>query len=135
MRTLIAAAIVPISLIASDDVFVREVQPILAQRCYGCHAGTRSMGGVRFDQRPSAFSEAESGSIPILPGKPESSEILLRVRTADPRKRMPLGQPALSNAEIATLEKWIRAGASWPEDASAAAKPPHWAFQPLQKPA
>src|SRR5689334_21159504 len=135
MRILIAAAIVPFSLIAADDVFVREVQPILAQRCYGCHAGTRSMGGVRFDQKPSAFSKAASGFTPILPCKPAASEILLRVRAADPRRRMPLGQPALSDTEIATLERWIREGASWPDGASAAAKPPHWAFQPLSRPA
>src|SRR5690242_9535826 len=134
MRALIAAAIVPFTLIAADDVFVREVQPILVQRCYGCHAGTRSMGGVRFDQKSSAFAKAASGSIPILPGNPEASEILQRVRAADPRKRMPLGQPALSDTEIATLERWIRGGASWPETASTAAKPAHWAFQPLQKP-
>jgi hypothetical protein len=134
MRTLIAAAIIPFSLIAADDVFVREVQPILAQRCYGCHAGTRSMGGVRFDQKSNAFSKAASGSTPILPGKPEASEVVQRVRAADPRKRMPLGQAALSDAEIATLEKWIRAGAAWPEGASAAAKPPHWAFQALSRP-
>ena len=92
------------------------------------------MGGVRFDQKASAFSKAASGSVTILPGKPETSEILRRVRTPDPRKRMPFGQPALSETEIATLEKWIRAGASWPEEASPGAKPPHWAFQPLQKP-
>src|SRR5262249_876874 len=54
-------------------------------------------------------------------------------KSADPAKRMPLGQKALADSEIAVLEKWIRAGAPWPEDTAALAKPPHWAFQPLQK--
>jgi hypothetical protein len=133
MRILIAAAIVAFSLAAADTVFVRDVQPILVQRCYGCHAEVRSMGGVRFDRKAGALSKADSGSVPVVPGQPESSEVLRRVRAADPRKRMPLGQPALSDSEIATLEKWIREGAAWPDDAIAVAKPPHWAFQPLHK--
>ena len=133
MRTLIAVAIMPFSLAAADTVFVRDVQPILAQRCYGCHAGVRTMGGVRFDLKASALSKAESGSVPVVAGQPEVSEVIRRVRATDPRKRMPFGQPALSASEIATLEKWIRAGASWPDDALAVAKPPHWAFQPLHK--
>src|SRR5262245_13080143 len=112
MRTLIAAIIVPFTLIAADDGFRRDVQPILAQRCYACHAGVRSMGGVRFDRKASAFSKADSGSVPVLPGKPEASELVRRVRATDPRKRMPLGQPMLSDSEIAILERWIRDGAA-----------------------
>src|SRR5262249_33842923 len=134
MRSLLAAALVPCALAAADEVFIRDVQPILVQRCYGCHAGARTMGGVRFDRKAEAFSKADSGSIPILPGDPERSEMLRRIKAADPSKRMPLGQKALADSEAAILEKWIRGGAPWPEETAEVQKP-HWAFQPLQRPA
>ena len=35
--------------------FVRDVQPILRQRCYGCHGSTQQMNGFRLDRRSDAL--------------------------------------------------------------------------------
>jgi hypothetical protein len=42
----------------------------------------------------------------------------------------------LTGAEIAALERWIQAGAPWPQDAAVSAppKPNHWSFHPPQRP-
>ena len=56
-----------------------------------------------------------SGRPGIVPGKPEASELVRRVRLPrDDDEAMPLGDgPALSEPQIAALEKWIADGAVW----------------------
>jgi len=71
--------------------------------------------------------EGDSGNIPVVPGKPEESEIMKRIRSADPDEVMPQPKhgPPLTEKDIATLEKWIYEGAQWEE---------HWAFvEPVEK--
>ena len=67
------------------------------------------------------FAPAKSGAIPIVPGKPENSEVIARIGHADPDERMPPEGDALEPEEIETLKEWIASGAEWQE---------HWAFVP-----
>ncbi len=108
-----------------------EAAAILEQRCVACHAAGRAMGGVRFDDRASALAKGASGLAAIVPGQPDASELLRRVTAAEPRRRMPLGQKALEPAQVAVLEKWVRAGAPWPSAKRTATL--HWAYRPLMK--
>jgi hypothetical protein len=56
-RTLVAAAIVVVASGAAfyaqaEKVdFVRDVQPILRQNCYGCHGPQQHMNNFRLDRR------------------------------------------------------------------------------------
>ena len=47
----------------------------------------------------------------VKPGS--SGESLLIRRVSEQASRMPLGQPPLSNSEIAILRDWVDAGAVW----------------------
>ena len=108
-------------------------QEILRSKCVACHAGDRAMGGVRFDSRESAIAKSASGHIPMVPGDPAASESIARMRSTDPRRRMPLGQKPLTDAEIAVVEQWITEGASWPANRQQASAPTvHWAYKRLQ---
>ncbi|MFP4159669.1 MAG: c-type cytochrome domain-containing protein, partial [Desulfobacterales bacterium] len=49
----------------------------------------------------------------VVPAKPEKSELIRRVN-GESTPQMPLSAPALSDSDISTLEKWIRAGAPGP---------------------
>ena len=60
----------------------------------------------------------ESGLPAVVPGKPEKSELLVRVRSQGVG-RMPKKGKALSPDEISLLEQWIREGASYAK---------HWAY-------
>jgi hypothetical protein len=71
-----------------------------------------------------ATSKLESGNCPIVPGKPDDSELLRRV-TADEAERMPPEEPPLDPKQAETLRRWIVEGATWPD---------HWAYQPLTAP-
>jgi len=89
--------------------------------------------GLRLDNGESALKGGYSGAA-IVPGKSAQSPLLERVKSTEKGKMMPPGGARLTSAEVATISKWIDAGAKWPAGTKAAAAPAkssHWAFQPV----
>lgn len=126
----------------SQVEFNRDVRPIFTKHCTSCHGGVKEAGAVSFVYREKLVVPAESGNTPVVPGDPDASELLRRVRHDDPDEVMPPPDhgPALSQKDVATLEAWIKQGAQWQEHWSfvkpAAAPPPavkndEWAMQAL----
>jgi mono/diheme cytochrome c family protein len=99
--------------------FQRDVQPILARKCYSCHGPGHAESGLRLHNQEGAFAETDSGIKVILPGKANDSELLKRVTSSDADTRMPPSGKPLTEKEITTLRTWIDTGAKWDE---------HWAF-------
>ncbi|MCI0362112.1 MAG: PSD1 and planctomycete cytochrome C domain-containing protein [Planctomycetaceae bacterium] len=110
--------------------FGRQIRPILANNCLKCHGpdAAQRQAGLRLDVRQSALAAAESGEIPITPGKPEQSELVRRISSTDPDVRMPPAEAkkTLTAEEIALLARWIAEGAKYET---------HWAFTAPQRPA
>jgi hypothetical protein len=98
----------------------RQAQAILAESCYGCHGPGQQMAGLRLDTGARAV---------VTAGHSADSLLIKRVTGVDGLARMPMGAPALPADKIATLAKWIDAGAVLP------APPRHWAFVPPVRPA
>ncbi len=112
-----------VSISSADDAqraaltfFENEVRPILVKRCHECHSGTKQKGGLRADHIGYLKTGGDTGPA-LIPGKPEASPLIEAVRHENPDFQMP-PKKKLPDAEIAVLEKWIRIGAPWPEDAS-----------------
>jgi mono/diheme cytochrome c family protein len=105
---------------AQDDALSRQAQAILAESCYGCHGPGQQMAGLRLDTGAQKV---------VTPGHSADSLLIKRVTGANGQSRMPMGAPALSADKIATLAKWIDAGAVLP------APKRHWAFIPPVRPA
>lgn len=104
-------------------VFDREIRPLLAERCLGCHGRDKPEGGLRLADREGALAGGESGTPAIIPGKPDEGELMRRILTTDPTERMPPEEKEpLLPAEIAKLRKWIESGAPWGR---------HWSLQPI----
>lgn len=99
-----------------ETVFSKEIQPILDRSCVECHGPKKSKGRLRLDSRAAALAGGKSGEPAITPGKPETSELLRRVKLPrDDEEAMPSNDsPGLTPEEIAALERWIKAGAEWP---------------------
>ena len=128
--------------------FDKKVRPIFVNRCYNCHSDAfKEAGGLRVDFGASFFAGAKDGPV-VVPGRPEKSLLIEKVREVDPKKRMPQESPALPEDEIATLEAWIKDGAAWPDETEKLPATPahiaanyvklrarHWAWQPLSDPA
>jgi cytochrome c553 len=110
---------------AADIDFSRDIQPLLAKRCFACHGPDTQEAGLRLDVAGAATRELDSGLQAIAPGDPAASEILARIRSTDPDLQMPPEGQRLSAAEVAVIREWIEAGATWEE---------HWAFRPLIRP-
>ena len=99
-----------------------DIRPILADNCYACHGldAKARQANLRLDTKSGAFSEP-SGYPVIVPGKPEESELHLRIVSNDDLYRMPPADfnKTLTPAQIEAITQWIREGATWEE---------HWAF-------
>jgi hypothetical protein len=118
--------------------FSRDVEPVLRSSCFGCHTGSKAGGQWRLDSKELAMKGGISGPV-IVPGNSVQSRLVHRVLGRGGEKRMPLGGPPLSIAQISTLRRWIDSGASWPDGASAskdlAASAKHWAYVKPLRPA
>jgi len=113
---------------ASEPVnFARDVRPLLSKNCFRCHGPDKDtlQAGLQLDLRDGAVRTLESGQAAIVPGKPDESELLRRVASADLDERMPPadGGRALNAGEIDLLGRWIAEGAEYK---------PHWSFVPPQ---
>lgn len=109
--------------------FNREIRPILSENCYFCHG--QDPKERKADLRLDSAEEAQrdlGGYAAIVPGKPDNSELVLRILSHDPDEQMP---PKKSNRhltpeQIETLKQWIAEGAHYER---------HWAFLPPRRPA
>ena len=92
-----------------------RLRAILAHSCYSCHGPAKVKGELRMDSREALFKGGKHGPV-IVPGKPEESELVRRIRLPDGHKEaMPSKGSRLSETEIRFIESWILAGAPWPE--------------------
>src|SRR5271166_4646870 len=71
--------------------FNEEVRPILARHCFKCHGpdDKARKARLRLDRAEEALKPASSGERPIVPGKPDESELVRRIFAEEPDERMP----------------------------------------------
>jgi hypothetical protein len=105
--------------------FSREIQPLLAKRCFACHGPDTQEGGLRLDSAAPSRATLDSGARAIVPDDPAASEILARITSDDPDLRMPPEGTRLTAAQVDTLRRWIAEGGEYRE---------HWAFGPVARP-
>ncbi len=90
-----------------------DIRPIFNNKCIACHGGVKKSSGFSVLFREEAMQPAKSGELAIVPGHPEGSELIRRVKHQDPEERMPAEHDALSEEEIERLELWVEEGAEW----------------------
>ncbi len=119
----VAPAFSSISSAAEPVSFSRQIQPLLARKCFACHGPDEDdrQADLRLDQREAAIE-----SYAFEPGKPDESEMIARIESTDLDERMPPeGHKPLTAAETQLLKQWIKDGARYE---------PHWAFIPPRRP-
>jgi hypothetical protein len=125
------AAIATSILLGADAVaadppvdFNCDIRPLLAKNCVSCHGGVKHAGEVSFIFPAGLLGKGKSGEVVVVPGKPEASELIRRIKSSNPKERMPPPEEhpqPLDPKQIALLERWVREGAVWQD---------HWAYTP-----
>ena len=93
--------------------FVEDVQPLLEAKCVSRHGPEKQEGGLRLDSFATAKAGGDSGPA-IVPGDVAKSLLVKAITFRDPDLQMPPKQK-LTDKEIDTLTRWVKAGAVWPE--------------------
>jgi hypothetical protein len=107
----------------NDKLVYSDVAPIFLQRCIKCHRSDAPNGPPEGLSLKSYDDMIRGGErVVIVPGYPQVSEIVRRIRGIA-RPRMPFdGPPWLSEEEIARITQWIEQGAR--DDEGNVARPP-----------
>jgi len=120
---------------ADDALFEASIRPILVDTCFRCHGGERVSGGLRVDSREALLAGGDSGPA-IVAGDPANSLLVQAIsRHGDVSAMPPEADKALLPEQVAAFDRWIAAGALWPEVTAAFEVEGHWAFKPVADPA
>ncbi|MCA8975239.1 MAG: YHS domain-containing protein [Planctomycetes bacterium] len=115
LAALVAAVVPGFAASAQDKVdFDKQIAPIFVQRCIECHGPDKDKGDLRLDQRAFAFPEGDEDNWTILAGKPDESELIVRVKLplGDEDIMPEKGEP-LTDAQKELLTRWVAEGAEW----------------------
>lgn len=131
--------------LADLEHFEAKVRPLFVEQCQKCHGLDEKKtprGGLDMRSRAALLRGGDSGPA-LAPGEPGKSLLLTAMKYHDENLTMP---PAgkRPDAEIEAVEKWIKAGAPWPDSKDVVDAPKSgplfteeqkkfWAFQKLQE--
>ena len=133
----LAALLVPLIYVQSNKAsqstrqldFNRDIQPILAAKCWICHGPDAADKKIRLrlDSKESAMADLGRGRHAIVPGEPSASELVKRITSDKELVRMPPASSGrtLTQSEIELLTEWIKQGAKWQV---------HWSFVSPERP-
>jgi hypothetical protein len=110
--------------------FARDIRPILSNNCFMCHGpdeaerkgGPDGSGGLRLDTAEGAVMDLGGGKRSVVAGRPDLSDLMARVTTAEADDIMPPPKSGkkLTPAEVELLSKWIAQGGSYTR---------HWSYE------
>ena len=102
---------------ARPEFYSTRVQPIFAANCARCHLNGNHRGGLNMDSRAAMLKGGRDGSV-LVPGDPSKSLLVALIRhqgPADDPMPMPPNKPKISDADIAVVAQWVKAGATMPQ--------------------
>ncbi len=117
----------PCSIESQTVNFHRQIRPLLSKNCFACHGPDEKQraADLRLDLRAGVFGDGGDGKI-VEPGKPQESELYLRITSSDASEKMPPPKAThqLSQDDVALIKSWIEQGAKWES---------HWAYIPIPR--
>jgi mono/diheme cytochrome c family protein len=150
--------LLPLALVwATMSAYAAQVAPggghagdalaLLEAHCVKCHGGEKTKGGLDLTRREALLLGGESGPA-FTAGQPVETGLLYRMVAHLEEPGMPHKEDKLSDAAIARIADWLRAGAPYrralktevatspskSEFTLSAADRAHWSFQPVKRP-
>lgn len=105
----------PIITNAQEALIYKDIiQPILKEKCYGCHSAIKQKGKLRLDEKEWILKGGEDGII-IHAGEAMNSVLYKNIllNPVDEKHMPPKGKPQITDQERMLLEWWINTGASF----------------------
>lgn len=121
---LFAAAALGKPLPTAAPTYEKDVLPLLASRCLGCHGVGQPKAGLDLRTLGNALQGGHSGPA-VVAGLPEKSLLYKLVATG----KMPPGPDKLPPSTATRIAAWIRSGAK-----GTTAESVHWSFMPTVRP-
>jgi WD40 repeat protein len=108
---LLATIVLCISAISAADTvsFDKQIRPILARNCAGCHQPASRQSGLSL----ATFADFQTGGRKgpaFIAGNPEKS-VIISYLTGETKPQMPFGGKPLPDEQIELIRSWIREGA------------------------
>jgi WD40 repeat protein len=118
--------------------YYRDVRPLLALHCQGCHQPAKPLGGYVMTSHADLFKAGDHNRPGIVASKPDESLVLEQIRVgAGGKAEMPKNKSPLPPKDFETIRRWIAEGAKddTPPSARLAAvdaeHPPVYALLPV----
>jgi len=87
--------------------FATDIRPVLAAKCFKCHAGNKRKAGLDVTSLAGLLSGGESGNV-LVAGQPDASLLFEKLRDGE---MPPDGEGKLSTEEVETIRRWLAEGA------------------------
>ncbi len=127
----VIAAFWPSLAVAVD--YLRDIKPLLEEKCYSCHSALMQEADLRLETRQ-LMIDAVGGAV-IEPKSAATSRLIERISATDDQRMPPPGEGSALNAhEIQLIRDWIDAGAIAPDEPIPDEPSQHWAFQTIVRP-
>jgi len=117
--------------------YYKDIRPVFAQHCNGCHQPAKPLGGFVMSGYADLFKPGERDKPGVVAGKPAASYLVDQITTHAGKAEMPKGRDPLLPAQVKLIADWIAQGAADDTPASAktavvdAAHPPKYAAPPV----
>src|SRR5258707_752548 len=76
--------------------YYKDVRPILAQNCNGCHQPAKPQGGFITTDHAELLKAGEREKAGVVPGKPADSYVVEQIGLHDGKAEMPKGRDPLN---------------------------------------
>lgn len=118
--------------------YYKDVRPLFAQHCQGCHQPAKAQGGYVMTSHADLFKKSDRELPGVVAGQPDKSELLQQILPHGGKPpRMPRNKEPLSQREVQVVRRWIEQGAVDDTPASARTQlvdmdhPPVYAAPPV----
>jgi len=107
------AGLEPVPRALPASFYAVRVEPLLKDRCIGCHGESRQKAGLRLDSFAEVMLGSRHGAV-VRPGDARHSELFTRISLppSDDKAMPPSGKTPLTDDEVTVIRLWIANGAS-----------------------
>ncbi|MFP4499475.1 MAG: c-type cytochrome domain-containing protein [Candidatus Hydrogenedentota bacterium] len=99
---------------ANQVSFEEDIQPVLAENCYGCHESPDPKSSLDLTDYAQLRTGGDKAGAPVVPGNPGGSAIIQYVQ-GDRQPQMPYRKDPLDEETVDLLRAWIAQGAPHPD--------------------